>query len=379
MAAERFAQAEEVWKQFLTAFPNDAHAQQVRAQCAVSLSRQDRSEEALAMIDRWEKAGTSNLSEETRHAVLYEKAWCLRRLNRPETAEAFRAVLDATADAKLKAYALLELADLETKAGRLEPAKEYLNRLRGLSASAPQLVSAGLVEQGLYRLGRLEFQTQRYVESVEVLEEFLRMDPSSPQAVSAGFMAGDSYTKTGRLERAAEHFQTVVDRFPADPAGPAALLRLGEARAALHQWKLSETAFQTYLQRFEAGDARRQARFGLGFALENQRQFDDAVAAYQQVATASQDAIAARAQFQIGECLFAKEQYQQAAAELLKVDILYSHPDWSAAALYEAGRCFEKLGQVSDAHSQYRAVVEKFGQTKWAPLAAQALSQSAGG
>ena len=52
--------------------------------------------------------------------------------------------------------------------------------------------------------------------------------------------------------------------------------------------------------------------------------------------------------FQTGETYFAQKQFELAAArELLKVDILYSVPQWSARALYEAGRAFEELHQTS--------------------------------
>ena len=77
---------------------------------------------------------------------------------------------------------------------------------------------------------------------------------------------------------------------------------------------------------------------------------------------------------QIGECLFARKQYEDAARELLKVDILYAYPEWSAAALYEAGRCFEALGKTVEARTQFKAVVDKHKQTRWGELAGKRLA-----
>ena len=82
---------------------------------------------------------------------------------------------------------------------------------------------------------------------------------------------------------------------------------------------------------------------------------------------------AARAQFQIGECLYAMKQYKEAAAELLKVDILYAYPEWSAASLYEAGRCFEEMSDPVKAKRQFEQVVADHGDTEWAKLASQRL------
>ena len=83
---------------------------------------------------------------------------------------------------------------------------------------------------------------------------------------------------------------------------------------------------------------------------------------------------AARAQFQIGECLFAQRKLDEAVRELLKVDILYAYPEWSAAALYEAGRCFEQMGKPVEARAQYKTVSAKYSGTRWAELATQRLA-----
>jgi TolA-binding protein len=98
------------------------------------------------------------------------------------------------------------------------------------------------------------------------------------------------------------------------------------------------------------------------------------MAEYAKVTATHQGPTAARAQFQIGECLFAQNKHEEAVRELLKVDILYAYPEWSAAALYEAGRCFEALNQPDKAREQYRQVREKHAQTQWAGLAAKRLS-----
>ena len=58
-----------------------------------------------------------------------------------------------------------------------------------------------------------------------------------------------------------------------------------------------------------------------------------------------------------------------------KVDILYGYPEWSAAALYEAGRCFREMGNPVEARKQFEQVQTKHGQTRWARLAAERLQE----
>jgi TolA-binding protein len=110
------------------------------------------------------------------------------------------------------------------------------------------------------------------------------------------------------------------------------------------------------------------------------KRHDEAIAAYERVIARHQGPTAARAQFQIGQCLYAQKKLEPAVRELLKVDILYAYPEWSAAALFEAGRCFEQLNDPVQARTQFAVVIEKFKETKWAELAARqmaALSTSA--
>ena len=181
--------------------------------------------------------------------------------------------------------------------------------------------------------------------------------------------------KTGEHRRAAAHLDRVVEKFASDAVYGPSLLRLGECQAVMQHWTKSERAFATYLERFGNSEHWFQAQFGVGWARENQRRYDVAIEAYTTVAERHQGPTAARAQFQIGECLFAKKEYEPAVRALLKVDVLYAYPEWSAAALYEAGRCFEHLSKPAEARDQFTRVTETYGDTKWAKMATQRLAQ----
>jgi TolA-binding protein len=61
-------------------------------------------------------------------------------------------------------------------------------------------------------------------------------------------------------------------------------------------------------------------------------------------------------------------------AALLAVADVYAYPEWSARALFEAGRAFEQLKRLDQAREQYRIVIENY---KDAPEAALASSRLA--
>ncbi len=377
LSANRFAEAEKVFDNHIDRYGKSARANEARAQRIVALARQDRHEDVLAAVKKLEKRGFDELDDALAAAVLYEKAWCARKLGKTKTAQrSYREILDRHGREQVSVYASADLAGMEMEARRFEAAYGLLQRLMSNTTGVPE----GIREQAMYRLGVCLFELKRFDESAVRLEEFLNAFPASTLAASAGYFCGESLYKTNATQRARVHFQRVTERYAADPACPAALLRLGECQASAQEWAKSEETFTRYLDHFADRDLWFQAQFGLGWARENQRRYDDAIKAYKPVVERHQGPTAARAQFQIGECLFARKQYKDAVRELIGVDIHYGYPEWSAAALFEAGRCFEELGQPVEARRQFQEVASRFSESKWAKLAGKRLEVvSAGG
>ncbi len=374
MGGQRFGEAEKVFEKFLDRHASDDRVGQVRARLAIALSRQDRYAETLDVIGRLEGGEHARLDAALQSAVQYEKAWCFRKLGRvEEAADAYRALLARDVRQPSSVHAMLDLAAIEADAGRYEPAIELLRRLRDETHSGGVDAPAEVKEQSLYRLAVCEYKLRRFAEAADLFGEFLSEFPDSALIASASFFCGEALFETDRHERAVDHFTRVVERFPSDAAYPASLLRLGECQSMLQRWAKSERAFAEYLDRFADQESWFQATFGIGWARENQQRYDDAMRAYREVVDRHRGVTAARAQFQIGECLFAKKEYADAARELLKVDIHYAYPEWSAGALFEAGRCFEKLGKLVEARAHFRQVTEKYADSRWATMANQRL------
>jgi TolA-binding protein len=366
-AAGRYEDAADAFARLRKAHPKAARAPEALARRAIALSRAAAHEAALGEIALAEK--TAGIEAELLSAVLYEKAWCLRGLDRPDdAASAYRAILERPENRPLRRHAALELAELDAAAGRNQPAMEIL-----LALLQENDLPGDIDERARYRAGACAYALERYSEAAAELEVFLERYPNGQSAASGRLICGESLVQMGEYQRALTHLKVVVEKHAAhDSFGPA-LLRLGECQAQLQDYAASEGSFRRYLKEFPGSELAYQAEFGIGWALENRGRHDDAIAAYQKLVQSHQGQTAARAQFQIGECLFAQKRYEDAVRELLKVDILYAYPQWSAAALYEAGRCFEELSNPVDARRQFQQVVEKFDTTSWARLAAKRL------
>lgn len=366
------AAAEEAWDAFAREHPESPRATEAQARRGIALARLGRCDEALAALDSAVADHKPALDASLAAQAHYERAGCLRRAGRDEdAAQALRAVLGFESQGVLAAHAALELAELEARAGRHEAAAELLAPLVA-SADGAGLIPEPLREAATYRLAASWFAAQRFDDAARGFSRFQERFPDSRQAASAAYFAGESRFRSGDAKSAIDHLTRAARDADAELAAPA-LLRLADCHAALERWPDAERVNLEYLSRFAKGERSVQARFGLAWSREQQKRFDEAIEDYRVVVAAAQAEISARAQFQIGECLFASGRHEQAAAELLKVDILFQSPQWSAAALYEAGRCFEKLGQLAQAREQFTQVTTRFADTRWAKLADAAL------
>lgn len=375
MASKRFADAEVAIATYLKQHGSSGSAPAARAQLAIALSRQNKNEEAIEAADR-ALASSGVLDPSLSSAVQYEKAWCLSELGRSDEAgEVYAQLIKHGLARDYELHALLELAGIESAAKRFQKAVPLLHRIRdsGDSGTVPPDVMA----QATYRLGVCEFELGRFGESVSLFEEFLAGAGDDPLVSSAAFYAGESAFKIGQFERAVKHLNRVVEDFPTAEVAAPSLLRLGEAFAQLQQFSGSERVFTAYLDQYGDQAQWYQAQFGVGWARENQQRHDGAMASYRKVIERHQGPTSARAQFQIGECLFAQKKYDEAAAALLKVDILYAYPQWSSAALYEAGRCLVKLNKVAEARRQFEQVSQDYPDSRWATMATQQLKAMA--
>ena len=176
------------------------------------------------------------------------------------------------------------------------------------------------------------------------------------------------------MSKAAEMLE-IAESSRIEEVVPVAMLRLGEANVSLQRWLAAEDVYSRFVKRYSSDPRAYLAVFGRAWSLENQGRHDAAIEGYRAVIAQHDGETAARAQFQIGECLYAQKKYEEAVRELLRVDLVYAYPQWSAGALYEAGRCFEELDREADALAQFEQVVDRFGDTQWAELAQRRLGR----
>jgi TolA-binding protein len=377
LAAGKYAEAERALTAMLEANPKGERAGEAAASLVIALNRQGKHEEALK---RFEAIGDlTKLGAVERAGVLYERALALRSLEKVvEAAEAYRAVL-AEGSTRVEAYAAMDLAQLESKAEKHAAAIELIERGVTAAEKLDAEAAGGIRERGTYLRAATLLKQGKASEAAAALKDFAKVYPKSGSLAAANLLYGEALLATGQAKAASDAFAAAVkaDRAGAAKAGSVkagATLRLGDALAACQEWAASERAYASFLEMEPKSELWFQARFGVAWALENQGKHDAAIGHYREVVEKHKGATAARAQFQIGECLYAQKKYEQASAELLKTDVLFGYPEWSAAAIFEAGRCLAEMGRNEDAMRQFEDVVKRFPGTTWAGMAKERLA-----
>ncbi|MEM0982766.1 MAG: tetratricopeptide repeat protein [Planctomycetota bacterium] len=329
---------------------------------AVALARSGEHSDALSALRR---ADIDELDDALRRLSSFEIARALRAMgDTGDAADRLEELLDESSSDDIAAFAGFELALLEIERHDIDRAESLLSVLNGRD------VPESICGPAAYQLAWSRQRLGNPGGAIEALETSCEL---GNLWAPAALIEGESLLALNRPRDAAEAFEVITSADEQTDELEPALLRLGEARAQEQNWAASRAAFERHLSEFESSDLWFRARFGAAWALENAGEQERAIESYRVVTQNHTGPTAARAQFQIGECLFALGRLDEAATELLRTDIVHAEPEWSAAALYEAGRVFEQMNKVGEARRQYRDVVERFGESNWATLAQERL------
>ena len=354
---------------YLKAHPTGRHALDARRLVGTCLAATGKHDEAAKVLA--ELAAKKDTSSD---AVLYELAWAQRQLRRTEDAkQTYRRLLAEYGKSKLVPNARAELAEL------LDIEKQYAEAAALLQqVLADPAADAKTVAVSAYRLGLCQVRLNKHAEAAAAFDTFVKKFKADENVPSALYQAGAAWAVLGKHAEARTRLAELLGKYSGDALAPAARLKLGEVEASAGQYAMSAAVYAEYLKKHPRDRYAYLAKFGMGWALENQGKKAEAIGWYQQVVETHNGATAARAQFQIGECHYALGKYDLAAKELMKVDIVYAYPQWSAVALYDAGRAFEQLKQVDNARKQYALCVKKYKGSAPAALAAKRLAALGG-
>ncbi len=376
-ASGRGDEAQEVLAQFRERNPDDSRLSLVLLEEASQLSKTGQHEEALAMLWKLKEAPNSP-SEMSR--ILYEIAWCYRGMDRPERAvETYQeladqlAILEASADDKRHAefsfVVQLELAEMQFEQKNYENARALLLKLM----ETPRFESSQHQEGALYRLCWAHYKLQEHEELLATFKRFHARYAKSDHFPELAYLAAKTLLDQDKVTSAGKLFQRISESFPESREAPLAMLGHGESELEDRHFDVALKVFTAFRERYPDHDATYRAHFGEGWAHENLGALDKAIDAYSLAAAGNSTPTAARAQFQVGQCLVARKQFRKAILEFLKVEASFAYEEWTSKAVLQVAGCFEELKDPENAGKYYRNVVKSYPKSDEAKLARERL------
>ena len=235
----------------------------------------------------------------------------------------------------------------------------------------------------MYRLGSAYFNKGDWGAAAGAFEKFQAEFKDAPLAASARFQAGEARLRLGETGAARAHFAAAVAASQGAPnaqqaADPkvheSALLRLGETLGLLAEWDAAARAGAQFLRQYPKSPYVKLVTFNQGWALENLKRYEEAIRQFRTVVDARErDALSARCQFHIGECLYGLRRYDEALVELVRVQANYGHQEWTVKAMLEMGRVLEAKGDKAKAQEQFKEVIKRFPKDDAAKTAKERL------
>jgi cellulose synthase operon protein C len=201
-------------------------------------------------------------------------------------------------------------------------------------------------------------------------------DPKSPLLPQAQYRAGECLLELGDAAKAVQKLTPFRDKPEYQNIGgltDRALLRLGHALAKTEQWEASRQALETMVGRFGNSPWVLEARYGIGWARQKLKQYDEAVNWYNQVANATTTELGAKSHLQIGLCRMEQKRYAEAANSLLIVPYTFDYPELNAAALCQAAVCLIEVKQAAQAEKLLQKVLREHADSEWAKVAKEKL------
>ncbi|MFW5859413.1 MAG: tetratricopeptide repeat protein [Planctomycetota bacterium] len=306
-------------------------------------------------LEQFAAAESHESVENLRDRIAYWRAWTLHQQGDNAAAErAYALMIEAHGDSPLAGKARIARAEIAINDERYDAARELLDAVGDQAPRADR-------ERIAYLRGWCASQAGDAPAAADAFEHFLKHHPQSDRRANVAFLAGEARRNEREFDRACKHFATAVAAGAENPEHEAALLRLTQCEGLAGRWDQSRKHAERFLADYPDSRYAPQARLAYGLALENRERYDEARAAYRAVVDSElRDATAARAQFQIGECLFAQEHYQQALTAFTLVETRYRLSSWTSKALLEMGRVARKQGDLQAARDRFAEVCERF-------------------
>ena len=292
-------------------------------------------------------------------AAIYRWAWLVRQTNPTAAGELFARLRREFPNSQYTPDATLQLAERALAENKYDESRELLHDITG------EAVPAAVRQNAWYLLGRVEAGSGNWEQAEAALARSIDEAPEGELALAAAYLRAEASYRRGRFDESAQRLEALTARSEAGRQtwSAAARLRYAQALVQLKKWPQALETARAMATDFPDFEQQYEVDYVIGRCLAAKAEFVGARRSYSKVIespTGAQTETAAMARWMIGETYFHQENYTAALAEYRRVDAEYRFAQWRAAALLQAGKCHEHLGQWSAAVETYHRVLKEF-------------------
>ncbi len=371
--SEQYEEASKMYGFLIDKFPDSKLKQAAMLRCAYSLQKVGGKTNLLQaqnlLADYIQLPGNPPAMDE----ALYQLGWVYHDLSlAPHGIETFKQLVKEHPNSKYWPDAAFRLVQNYIQKTDLDAAQPLIEKL--LNPKTPTEILSRVV----FLNGQIAAENNEW-ESVT-----LSMRTLVAQATDRGLQATGNYWlaeslyRQGEFAEAGDLFGGLVEETDEldESLTPWIYLRAAQCRGKLDDWTEAKSIAKTASKIYPDFKTAYEYDFIIGRALAAKGKFNNAIVALRRVVdspTGGSTETAAIAQWRIGEAYFHQEKYEKAIRAYYRVDALFGYQKWRAAALMQAGKCQEHLGNWKHAARLYQQLLTNFPDSEFRQAAEERL------
>ena len=325
--------------------------------------------QAVMLLDEYLASGNAKLTDE----ALYLKGWAnLELKNQVEADAQFDEIYRRYKNSKYWVDSTYRLAERAVRQKEFPVAEAMLAELANRSLGPEVFERVG------YLRGQIAANHRNWSEVIKLMRQLSSTTSNKRMYAKSNYWLGESLYQTHQYAEARKLFAQLAEKpeLVDENMMPWIMLRFAQCLAHTEQWSDALSVAARGKAMYSTFAAGYEFDYVTGRALARMGRLDDAMNAFRNVIKSTAGGgteTAAMAQWRIGEAYFHQKKYKEAIAEYYRVDSLYSYEKWRAAALIQAGKCQEHLGNWKHAIKLYQQLLQEFPRSEFQQDAKQRL------
>ncbi len=354
-------------------FPNSKYVVDSLLAAARLHARYDDPEHKTESIRLFQRFLDDYPDHEQRAGALYEMAWVHYEAQQTELADAaFTKIHEQFPDSQYWGDVTYRLAEQAARDKDHERARHLTDDL--IAAQ----VSGEILCHGLYLRGQLAADGNDWKSVSQFMGRIVQEYPESTLQLPASYWAAEASFRQRQWEQAQNEFEQLARRVADRDEAWMAMIPLRRAQMLVRgkKWEEALEVAAPVAERFPNFQQQFEVDYIIGRAQASLGRFDSARSSYQRVIqspTGSRTEVAAMSQWMIGESYFHQHKFDAAIKSYHRVETLYDVPRWQAAALLQAGKCYERKADWESAIKLYAELLRNYAKTPFSDDASKRL------